>query len=323
MKNIKILWFSLLFMPVASFAQFAPPAGQEGSTAIHVDSSVFVAWANTCVIERGCQQIDTPSLGFAYYGDDEAGIGKANNNVVSLGDGGNAILTFEEPVFNGPGPDFAVFENAFNDYSLELAFVEVSSDGVNYFRFPSVSLTPTDKQIGGFGAVDPAMIHNIAGKYRVLYGTPFDLDDIEDNPLLDKKAVTHVKIIDVVGNIDTLYATYDSEGHIVNDPWPTPFYSSGFDFDAVGVIHDVIHQSTDEITECQIKIYPNPCSDYIKIKSENRSACDIFNMMGQKIMSLILDRGDNMLNISDLQVGFYFISIKADGVSMTGKIVKR
>lgn len=323
MRNIKILWFTLLFMPVASFAQFAPPAGQEGSTAIHADSSVFVAWANTCIIERGYQQIDDPSLGFAYYGDVEAGIGKADNNVVSLGDGGKAILTFEEPIFNGLGPDFAVFENAFNNFSLELAFVEVSSNGVDYFRFPAISLTQTDHQIGGFGSIDATMIHHMAGKYRVLYGTPFDLDDIEDNPLLDKKAVTHVKIIDVVGNIDTLYATYDSEGHRVNDPWPTPFYSSGFDLDAVGVIHDIIHQSTDEITEYQVNIYPNPCSDYIKIKSENMSECDIFNIMGQKIMSLILDKGDNILNISNLQVGFYFVSIKTNGILMTGKIVKR
>jgi hypothetical protein len=33
------------------------------------------------------------------------------------------------------------------------------------------------------------------------------------------------------------YASCDSQGHQINDPWPTPFPTGGFDLDAVGVIH--------------------------------------------------------------------------------------
>ena len=68
-----------------------------------------------------------------------------------------------------------------------------------------------------------------------LYGTPFDLDDIEDNNLLDKQNVTYIRIVDVIGNINPEYASYDSEGNIINDPWPTPFESSGFDLSLIHI----------------------------------------------------------------------------------------
>ena len=58
---------------------------------------------------------------------------------------------------------------------------------------------------------------------------------------LDKDHITHVRIIDVIGNIDPEYATYDCQGNPINDPWPTPFASCGMDLDAVGVIHDIEH----------------------------------------------------------------------------------
>ena len=91
----------------------------------------------------------------AFFGHDSLALGKADevNNVVSLGDGGVATLTFSDSIYitNGLGNDFAVFENAFNNTFLELSFVEVSSDGENFFGFDSVSLTPTNKQVDGFG----------------------------------------------------------------------------------------------------------------------------------------------------------------------------
>ena len=77
-----------------------------------------------------------------------------SSGVVSLGDGGYGILTFDEPIDNGLGWDFAVFENSFSDDFLELAFVEVSSDGINFFRFPATSLTQDIVQVGGFGNID-------------------------------------------------------------------------------------------------------------------------------------------------------------------------
>ena len=43
-------------------------------------------------------------------------------------------------------------------------------------------------------------------------------------------------MVDVVGSIDPMYGTRDSLGNLINDPWPTPFATGGFDLDAVAVL---------------------------------------------------------------------------------------
>ena len=148
----KLLSILTVFLPMLAVAQFAPSVGQMGTTAIHADSSIFIDWASGCTIIRGNQDISSPSLGITTVGDNSCAIGKAGQNgVVSLGDGGEAILTFNSPIINGIGFDFAVFENSFSDLFLELAFVEVSSDGINFFGFPATSLTQDTLQIDGYG----------------------------------------------------------------------------------------------------------------------------------------------------------------------------
>ena len=217
---------------------------------MHADSSAFVAWATGCVAEPGPMNITNPGGGNAGAGwpaSNVIGPPEGTYGVTCLGDGGMATVTFASPICNREGPDFAVFENGFENaqtpgyWFLELGFVEVSSDGEHFFRFPAYSNTQTETQLGGMGCIDPSQIHNLASKYGAMYGTPFDLDEVPDDPLLDKESITHVRIVDVVGCIDPEYATYDCQGHPVNDPWPTPFASSGYDLDAVGVIHDIEH----------------------------------------------------------------------------------
>ena len=320
MKRISILLLALV--PTMLWAQFAPEAGVAGTTAMHCDSAAFVAWATGCVIERGPQQIDDPSLGLVSYGADADAIGKADNMVVSLGDGGTAVLTFDSPICNQQGPDFAVFENPFHSVPhcfLELAFVEVSSDGENYFRFPAVTKVPSDEQMGSFGVMDATLIHNFAGKYEVMYGTPFDLDEMPDDVLLNKNKITHIRLVDVIGTINPEYATYDSEGQIVNDPFPTPFYSSGFDLDAIGVIHDLAHFDVPENEVMSMVMYPNPVRDRLTVKVDNLQSVEVYNLVGQ----LVMTSSSSVIDFGDLNVGLYFVRVTAEGKTVTKRIVKQ
>lgn len=236
--KISGLFIFFCFTAGSVFSQYPPAAGLPGSTAISADSSVWIAWASECTVIRGPVDISGQTAGFADFGADTAATGSPDLNVVSLGDGGVAVVRFYPPVRNGEGYDFAVFENAFSDSFLELAKVEVSTDGIHFCGFYSVSLTQTDSQTTTFAITDPTRIHNLAGKYRGGFGTPFDLDSLtgscaEVNP----DSICWIRITDVVGSVLPEYANYDSEGHIINDPWPTPFNTSGFDLDAVGAIH--------------------------------------------------------------------------------------
>ena len=280
-------------------------------------------------------RIDKPHLGYAYYGNDSLvlgapGTGSASEivyDVVSLGDGGVATVTFASPICNAEGPDFAVFENGFGIDSdtthtlhfLELAFVEVSSDGEHFFRFPAITYVPYDTQLGGYGGINPSLIHNFAGKYDQFYGTPFDLDELEDNVLLNKNHVTHVRLIDVVGCIKPQYATYDSEGHIVNDPWFTSNEKGGFDLEAVGVIHDLAHNEVVENEMEVISVYPNPVKDQLHVKAENLQSVEVYNIVGQQV----LVTGNDVVDMTALTEGIYFVRVKAGDGMITRRVVKQ
>jgi hypothetical protein len=312
-----------LILPLMVNGQFAPPAGQPGSTAIYKDSLVFVNWATHCSVNRGWMNIADTTLGKADVGDSSMACGPAGTNgVVSLGDGGSTVLTFDHPITNGSSWDFAIFENSFSDTFLELGFVEVSSDGTNYYRFPATSLTDTSVQVTAFGSVDATKINNLAGKYRALYGTPFDLDELSGQLGLDINHITHVRIIDVVGSIDKQYASYDFYGHAINDPWPTPFNSSGIDLDAVGVIHQYMTSVKENDGNFSINIYPNPCSSHVYVSPVNSGIITLLDVNGRILKEIIPDEETTLIDMRSLRPGVYFLRIRGNKGTVFHKIIK-
>lgn len=238
---------------VASMSAFAgpyaPAAGQPGSTAIANTNPAIAGWATGFRnLVRGPQNITSPGGPFATAGAGNQALGFADGNAantVSLGDGGSITLSFALPITNAAGYDFAVYENSFSDTFLELAFVEVSSNGSDFLRFPVVSLTPTGTQVSSFGALDPTNLDNLAGKYRAGFGTPFDLDQLAGlSPLVDVANINFVRVVDVIGTVAPAFGAPDSLGNFVNDPYPTAFASGGFDLDGIAVLHQVPEPAT-------------------------------------------------------------------------------
>ena len=322
MKGFILITLTILCYSLLAQGPYAPPVGQNGSTALYKDSTVFVGWASNCTVTKGWQDISNTSLGLTSVGTnfdatDKSGI----NGVVSLGDGGSATLTFDGTIYNGTGADFAVFENGFGTF-LELAFVEVSSDGINFFRFDAISLTDTIVQTGGFGSTDATDLYNLAGKYRAQYGTPFDLNELIGTPGLNVNKVSHIRIVDVVGSITSTYATYDSQNRAINDPWPTPFASSGFDLDAVGVINFTPTAVEEQNKTISLSVYPNPAFNtvYFNFKEQANYSYRLSNISGKEISNGQLK---NLLDISNLKAGIYFISIFSEDKFTVKKIIKQ
>jgi hypothetical protein len=174
---------------------------------------------------------------------------------------GSITLGFGNRVIqNGAGADFAVFENAFalggpTSLLAELAYVEVSSNGVDFLRFPAVSLNTAPTGVSGsFQGYDATNIHNLAGKHVAGWGTPFDLDTLTTLPevlsgSVDLHAISYVRLVDVVGTgalDDGLGSPLagvarDSLGNSILDNWLT-YDSAGFDYlgtnaGAVGLVN--------------------------------------------------------------------------------------
>lgn len=308
--GVILLWFCSIV-----YGQYAPAAGIQGSTAIYKDSSSIVSWATKVEsFSPGSQNMSNVSAPNANFGLPEYALGPAegtSTDVVSLGDGGSIVLSFAAPIQNGPGWDFVVFENSFSDTFLEFAFVEVSSDGLNFVRFPSHSLIPFDVQTSSFGSSDPTLVNNLAGKYRQGYGVPFDLAELIDSTQLDLQHIQFVRIVDVVGSIEVQYGSQDSQGNWINDPFPTEFESAGFDLDAIGVIHqDTWMTSVSEEQNSIVLLYPNPVTEILTIQTIGDIYWELYDLTGR----LLGSGRENEIYISSLglSAGNYVICVNGE-----------
>jgi len=235
-----------LVMPVSSSAAgiYSGPTDTTHAidAAIPSNSSRFVEWANaiqplgpstnvlgTYFAPRGATAISTTTFN---------SLGDLDATQIANGDSpGFLTVTFPSGIRNGAGADFAVFENGIvfpSDPNLfaEFAYVEVSSDGVHFARFASISTNTTWE--GGFGQSFPGFdvtnVHNLAGKHAEGFGTPFDLAELAGSPLialgqLNLNNIQYVKLVDIPGS----GAFLDSEGHPILDAWLTNG-TGGFDF---------------------------------------------------------------------------------------------
>jgi len=259
--------------------------------------------------------------------------GVPDGYIVNLGDSGIAVLTFASQIIDGPGADFAVFENGFRNTAdsskafLELAFVEVSSDGVNYFRFPASSLTQFNVQLGNGDYTDAAQLNNLAGKYVATYGTPFDLQELAGTAGLDINNITHVRLIDVVGSVSG-HSSHDNSGRIINDPYPTPFPTGGFDLDAVGVIHHATTGIAFAKDDIALVVYPNPVTDNLMVSVKGSLPRDLIatltSVTGNVLQQVTLSQAINTIPLEHYPAGMYYLVLyDANGNKWVEKVTKQ
>ena len=241
-----------------------------------VINPIFCGWATDANYQ--------PAPGVApQWTDPNKALGPATGDatdIVSLGDlnqqqidqgvpPGYIVLSFNEPVRDVNGYDFVVFENGFiSDYNTpggsvsgqmfaELGYVEVSSNGEDFVRFPPVSLTASG--VGLYGTIEISNVYNLAGKHPNAggrcTGTPFDLSDIADDPnvvcgVVDINNINFIRIVDVPGSGDFFDNAvehadpntwpdwyYYEANHPIYDAWVT-FGSGGLDLEAIGVLYE-------------------------------------------------------------------------------------
>lgn len=221
-------FLSFFFVPASLLAQlgpFPPSAGEPGSTAVSNGDESILRWADAVELYVEGETAADP------FRDPTAALGPAEgmpaDGIVTLGQGGELIVSFLTPLQNGEGFELAVYENAFSASFLELAFVEVSSDGVNFVRFPNQSLTTSLDVASGLSATN---IDGLAGKYAVGFGTPFDLQDLPESPLLDLENVRFVRLVDVESG-----TVVDSSDRLIFDSF-FPGNNLGFECDGVAAL---------------------------------------------------------------------------------------
>jgi hypothetical protein len=242
-----------------------------------VINPIFRNWATSVVSYEPAPGVS------AEWGNPNKALGEATGDyldVVSLGDldqgqigqgaePGQITLAFSEPVRDSNGYDFVVFENGLislintgggsikGQMFAELGYVEVSSNGVDFVRFPSVSLTAG--LVGMYGTIEISDVYNLAGKHPngngVCTGTAFDLSEIAGegsvvSGVVDINNINYIRIVDIPGSGDfedeavkytdpgswPIWDFY-ANNHPIYDAWLT-FDSGGVDLEAVGVLEE-------------------------------------------------------------------------------------
>ncbi|MBL4769868.1 MAG: hypothetical protein JKY61_01670 [Planctomycetes bacterium] len=182
--------------------------------------------------------------------------GGAGTHVLTLGSGGDVTLAFDRIITDGPGADFVVFENTFEWMSTtfpEVAMVEVSTNGVDFARFPmrysgpfgmftgGFDLTPWGTYSGVTGHVPPIanVDTNSISPFNPLEGggEGFDLADLADHALVvsglvDLHDIHFVRLVDLVAGAEVdsrLVTVWDSGGALGNA-----------DIDSVAIINDTL-----------------------------------------------------------------------------------
>jgi len=87
--------------------------------------------------------------------------------------------------------------------------------------------------------------------------------------------------------------------------------------------HEVIFTDLEEIIETadQLNIYPNPSNGIINLDVENATEVVVFDKSGRLLRKEKINDGTNILDLSTLAVGIYFVKIKMKDRIQIQKIV--
>ena len=147
--------------------------------------------------------VDAPDASDSDFGDPTlavngvrgGGINGQSTDVYSIQDGGHLTISFGgRRARNGPGVDFAVFENPFEfgggQTFMDQTIVELSIDGKTWVKFPHDYVAADETTYSnlqadwiGFAGVGPVLLHNEDNPVdpfdaEAAGGNQFDLDDL-------------------------------------------------------------------------------------------------------------------------------------------------
>lgn len=81
--------------------------------------------------------------------------------------------------------------------------------------------------------------------------------------------------------------------------------------------------SSPAFSKFKFSYYPNPSSNQVNLSAEkNISKVELFNLLGQKVLSNTVNSSQKQLNIANLQKGMYLMEVSIDNAKKTFKIIK-
>ena len=216
--------------------------------------------------------------------------------------------------------------------SKDLEFIEIQNTGTTIVNLTGVYLSKlgVSYQFEENATISPAQSIQLAGNTDVF----FDRYGIEAYGRFDRdlsNSSQNLVLADAFGNIIDQVEYTDSE------PWPETADGDGFYLELIDVNSDnalasswkassdaVLNTTVFNSNEIDFAVYPNPTKENLTIISKHiLKEIVLFNPLGQKIKTFQVNFEKGEINISDLQTGMYFLSLKGiNGVQFSTKIFK-
>ena len=216
--------------------------------------------------------------------------------------------------------------------SKDLEFIEIQNTGTTIVNLTGVYLSKlgVSYQFEENATISPAQSIQLAGNTDVF----FDRYGIEAYGRFDRdlsNSSQNLVLADAFGNIIDQVEYTDSE------PWPETADGEGFYLELIDVNSDnalasswkassdaVLNTTVFNSNEIDFAVYPNPTKENLTIISKHiLKEIVLFNPLGQQIKTFQVNFKTGEINISDLQTGMYFLSLKGiNGVQFSTKIFK-
>lgn len=158
-------------------------------------------------------------------------------------------------------------------------------------------------------------------------GVTADLSDVEFNNGLEGRVVGLGGLVLVTSDAGTTWSLETS--NTTNDINDVFYGFSGInwycgDNGDIFIYTTTIQNSIDEISSIDSKVFPNPAVNYIQIETSIGNSTDIriYNITGELIFQSNWIK-TSLINISECNPGMYFYVLENNGVTSTGKFIKK
>ncbi len=271
-----------------------------------------------------------------FFGDD---VVQFNNQFSDAGGydvwSGFAFSNWTDTVTTGYTNQWSVFAGESHSGAIfGLGYVSIDYAAADY---PTI---PINIEFAQPVVVDSFFITNSTYTAREIRDGGFSDPFSTQNQDYYKIVVYAINQTDTIDTVEVFLADYRTQDSMVVKQWiPVHFSTRGtvtkLAFDAVTTdvgaygpntplyfcIDDLSYSlvaETREITTENVKIYPNPTTQYINILSDNFQYAQILNLSGQKIA----ETTDNTVFVGNLQQGIYLVKIFDGNKIKYGKFIK-
>ena len=77
------------------------------------------------------------------------------------------------------------------------------------------------------------------------------------------------------------------------------------------------YDNVNEVEAAALSVYPNPATDRLFVNADNLKDVEIFDMTGRSVMTSTM----NVVDLSNVEAGIYFVTVRSDNAAKTVKLV--